>query len=133
MALRRDSDIEIDNELKKYMIESLDKGQTFNSLTIDSVVDGCVRFISWMRFPVNNNFMIFNMVLDIPSSDTILNPELLKSCNKSDCIRPELLKKKTPIKSLQIDKTIISKLVFDYMSYCNKDGVLITNTKMNTK
>lgn len=103
---RKESDIEIDNELRKYMITSLDKGQAFNALTIDSVVDGCVRFISWMRFPVENNFMIFNTVLSISSSDHIL-------------------KRNTPVKTVSVDKTVVSRLIFNYVSYCDKNGVII--------
>jgi hypothetical protein len=107
---RKESDIEIDNELRRYMVASLEKGESFNALNIDSVVDGSVRFISWMRFPVENNFMIFNTILNVSSSDNIL-------------------KRNTPVKTLSVDKIVVSRLIFDYISYCDKNGVIIKDSK----
>lgn len=106
MSGRTESDREIDNELRKYTLKELTTNKTkFNPLTIESVTDGNVRFVSWMRFPVGNNFMIFNMVLSVLSSDPILNGK--------------------NIKSITLDKNVISRVYFDYVSYCDKNGVLI--------
>lgn len=103
---RKDSDIELDRELRKYMSSLLDDGKSHNPLVIDSVYNGFVRFVSWMRFPVQNNFMIFNTILLVSSEDSILQR------NKY-------------VKSLVVDKNIVSRLVFDYVSYCDKNGVVV--------
>lgn len=103
---RKPSDIEIDKELRKYMISSIENGQQFNQLVIDCVENGNVCFLSWMRFPVENNFMIFNTVLSIPSSDPILRGD-------------------KHIKTISINKVVASRLIFNYVSYCDKNGVII--------
>ena len=111
---RSESDIEIDNELKRYITSLLSSKTPINILNIDSVVDGKVSFISWVKYPVENNFMIFNMILNINSSDKIL-------------------RKKEPIKNLIVDKNVIPLLIFEYVSYCDKNGVIIKNSNVNFK
>lgn len=106
MSIRKDTDIEIDIELRKYLLLNLQTTQ-FNHLVIDCISDNKVIFKNWMKYPVNNNFAIFNMILKIDSSDPIFKLE------------------DNPIKTIPINTNIIPMLIFEYLSHCDKNGVLI--------
>ena len=97
------SDLEITKELRKYV--SRDDVEV-NLLNLDSIVNNRIRFVAWVKYPFKGNFMVFNMTLDISS-------------------RSDLFKNRS-IKQLSVKNPEVNRLLeFEYISHCNKDGILI--------